>query len=86
MTVVNPNSAATSADVLRQKYAPDAAPAQSSARPGPRYRAGRRSLWDKTAVEARVDPAQEQSKLGTSISKSVPLSEQYALTLQAATI
>ena len=33
-------------------------------------------------MEARVDPAQEQSKLGTSLSKSVPLSEQYSLTLQ----
>jgi hypothetical protein len=39
-------------------------------------------VWDKTAIEARVDPGQEQSKLGTSISKSVPLSEQYSLTLQ----
>ena len=43
---------------------------------------GAGSIWDKTAIEARVDPAQEQSKLGTSISKSVPLSEQYSLTLQ----
>ena len=40
------------------------------------------SIWDKTAVEARVDPAQEQSKLGTSLSKSLPLNEQYSLTLQ----
>src|SRR5439155_8837297 len=40
------------------------------------------SIWDKTAVEARVDPAQEQSKLGTSLSKSLPLTEQYLLTLQ----
>ena len=40
------------------------------------------SIWDKTAVEARVDPSQEQSKLGTSLSKSLPLSEQYSLTLQ----
>ena len=40
------------------------------------------SIWDKTAVEARVDPGQEQSKLGTSLSKSVPLSDQYSLTLQ----
>ena len=43
---------------------------------------GAGSIWDKTAIEARVDPAQEQSKLGTSISKSVPLSDQYSLTLQ----
>jgi hypothetical protein len=40
------------------------------------------SIWDKTAVEARVDPTQDQSKLGTSLSKSLPLSEQYSLTLQ----
>jgi hypothetical protein len=40
------------------------------------------SIWDKTAVEARVDPGQEQSKLGTSLSKSVPFSEQYSLTLK----
>jgi hypothetical protein len=40
------------------------------------------SIWDKTAVEARVDPGQESSKFGTSLSKSLPLSDQYSLTLQ----
>jgi hypothetical protein len=40
------------------------------------------SIWDKTAVEARVDPGQEQSRLGTSLSKSLPLGDQYSLTLQ----
>jgi hypothetical protein len=40
------------------------------------------SIWDKTAVEARVDPGSEQSKLGTSLSKELPLSEQYSLTLK----
>jgi hypothetical protein len=40
------------------------------------------SIWDKTAIEARVDPSQDQSKLGTSLSKSMPLNEQYSLTLQ----
>ncbi len=40
------------------------------------------SIWDKTAVEARVDPGQEQTKLGTSLSKSLPLNEQYSLTLK----
>jgi len=39
-------------------------------------------LWDKTAVEARVDPNQEQSRLGTSLSKTVPLTEQTSLSLQ----
>jgi hypothetical protein len=43
---------------------------------------GAGSIWDKTAVEARVDPGQDQSRLGTSISKSVPIGEQYSLTLQ----
>lgn len=40
------------------------------------------SIWDKTSVEARVDPGQEQSRLGTTLSKSLPLDEQYSLTLQ----
>ncbi|MDB5577481.1 MAG: hypothetical protein JWR80_2657 [Bradyrhizobium sp.] len=40
------------------------------------------SVWDKTSVEARLDPGQDQSKLGTSLSKSLPLGDQYSLTLQ----
>ncbi|MDR3466742.1 MAG: hypothetical protein P4M07_12420 [Xanthobacteraceae bacterium] len=32
-------------------------------------------IWDKTAVEARLDPAQDQGKLGTSISKAIPLGD-----------
>jgi hypothetical protein len=43
---------------------------------------GAGSIWDKTAVEARVDPAQDQSRLGTTIVKAVPLSDQYSVTLQ----
>lgn len=39
-------------------------------------------LWDTTAVEARVDPNQEQTRLGASLSKTVPLTEQSALSLQ----
>lgn len=40
-------------------------------------------IWDKTAIEARVDPLQDQSKVGTSISKSVPLNgDAYSLTLE----
>ena len=37
--------------------------------------------WDKTAVEARIDPGADQSKLGTSISKQMPIDEQTSLTL-----
>jgi hypothetical protein len=40
------------------------------------------SIWDKTSVEARVDPGTDQTRFGTSISKSVPLADQYSLTLQ----
>lgn len=40
-------------------------------------------IWDKTAIEARTDPTQDQSKFGTTLSKSLPLwSDQYSLTLQ----
>ena len=34
---------------------------------------GAGTVWDKTAVEARINPNTDQSKLGTSISKQVPL-------------
>lgn len=43
---------------------------------------GAGAIWDKTAVEARVDPGAEQSKLGASLTKSVPLSGDTSLTLQ----
>jgi len=39
-------------------------------------------IWDKTSVEARVDPSQDQSKLGTTISKQVPITDQTSLTLE----
>lgn len=42
------------------------------------------SIWDKTSIEARVDPYSDQTKFGTSISKSVPIAgDQYSLTLQS---
>jgi len=83
MTVVNPPSNSTSADVLRQKFAPDAPPSQSSGTAWAAATApGIGSIWDKTSIEARVDPGQEQGRLGTSLTKSLPLSEQYSLTLQ----
>jgi hypothetical protein len=73
----------TASEVLSEKLANGGSVPQSSgtawaAITGP----GAGSIWDKTAVEARVDPGQDQSKLGTSLSKSLPLSEQYSLTLQ----
>lgn len=83
MTVVNQPQTLTSADLLRQKFSPDSQPSQSSGTAWAAITApGVGSIWDKTAIEARVDPSQEQSKLGTSLSKSLPLGEQYSLTLQ----
>ena len=83
MTVVNPAMGTTSGDLLRQKISPNAPPENSSGSAWAAISApGVGSIWDKTAVEARVDPGQEQGKLGTTISKSVPLSDTYALTLQ----
>ena len=83
MTVINQPAGTTSGDLLRQKITPNAAPENSSGSAWAAITApGVGSLWDKTSVEARVDPGSEQGKLGTSISKSVPLSDTYSLTLQ----
>ena len=73
----------TASEVLSEKLANGGSLPQSSGTAWAAITApGVASIWDKTAVEARVDPGQEQSKLGTTLSKSLPLSEQYSLTLQ----
>ena len=83
MTMVHQPQTLTSADLVRQKFSSDGQPSQSSGSAWAAITApGVASIWDKTAIEARVDPSKEQSKLGTSLSKSLPLSEQYSLTLQ----
>ena len=38
--------------------------------------------WDQTAIETRVDPAQEQTQLGTRLSRSVPVGEDVSMTLE----
>jgi hypothetical protein len=40
------------------------------------------SVWDKTAVEARVDAGQEQGKLGATLSRSVPIGRSLSVSLQ----
>lgn len=73
----------TSSEVLAQKIAHDNQLAQSSGSAWAAMTApGVGSLWDKTTIEARMDPGQDQSKLGTSLEKSLPFGEQYALTFQ----
>jgi hypothetical protein len=38
--------------------------------------------WDKATIETQVDPLDEQGKLGTTLSRSVPLGDELSLTLQ----
>jgi hypothetical protein len=83
MTVTRQPQTLTESELLSEKLANGGSAPQSSGTAWAAITApGVGSIWDKTAVEARVDPAQEQSKLGTSFSKSLPLNEQYSLTLQ----
>jgi hypothetical protein len=84
MNVVRQPSPLTASDLAADKLGIDGRPTQSS---GSAYAAmsapGLGSIWDTTAVEARVDPTQDQSKFDTSLSKAVPLGgSQYALTVQ----
>jgi hypothetical protein len=73
----------TASQLLSEKLANGGSEPQSSGTAWAAITApGVGSIWDKTAVEARVDPSQDQSKLGTSLSKSLPLNQQYSLTLQ----
>jgi hypothetical protein len=83
MTVTRPPSTLTTSEVLSEKLANGGNQPQSSGAAWAAITApGIGAIWDKTAVEARVDPSQEQGKLGTSLSKSLPLNERYSLTLQ----
>ena len=73
----------TASEALSEKLANGGSAPQSSGSAWAAITApGVASIWDKTSVEARVDPGQEHSKLGTSLSKSAPIGEQYSLTLQ----
>ncbi len=38
--------------------------------------------WDQTAVEARVDPAQEEGKLATTVRRSLPIGDEVVVTLE----
>jgi hypothetical protein len=83
MTVARQPTAPTNSELLSEKLANGGNAPQSSGTAWAAVTApGVGSIWDKTAIEARVDPGQDQSKLGTSLSKSLPLGEQYSLTLQ----
>jgi hypothetical protein len=84
MTVVRQPSPLTASDLVTDKLGIDGHPSQSSGTAWAAATApGLGSIWDKTAIEARIDPAQDRTRFGTSLSKSLPLDGgQYALTLQ----
>ena len=83
MTVTRQRSALTASELLSEKIANGGSQPQSSGAAWAAATApGVGAIWDKTAIEARIDPSQEQSRFGTSLSKSLPLGEQYSLTLQ----
>jgi hypothetical protein len=43
---------------------------------------GAAKVWDKTTIEARVDPVQDQGKVGATLSRSVSLGHDLSVTLQ----
>jgi len=67
MTVVNQPQTLTSSDLLRQKFASDAQPSQSTETAWAAITApGLGSIWDKTAVEAAFWARSARRRGGTS--------------------
>jgi len=85
INVARQNAPRSAADAYRNQFGDGTAQAQSGGTAWAAATApGVGSIWDKTAIEARVDPGADQTKLGTSLSKSVPIAgDQYSLTLQS---
>jgi hypothetical protein len=84
LNVVRQPATLTESQILSERLANGGSLPQSSGTAWATITApGVGSIWDKTAIEARVDPSQDQSKLGTSLSKSIPIdNQQYSITLQ----
>jgi hypothetical protein len=82
MSVAPPPQTLTESQLLAERLANGGSLPQSSGTAWAAITApGVGSIWDKTAVEARVDPSQDQSKVGTTLSKSIPLNGQASVTL-----
>jgi hypothetical protein len=84
INVARRSSTSSTSDMFREKYGAEGTQGASSGTAWAAATApGVAGIWDKTAIEARIDPGQDQSRLGTTMSKSVPLGgNQYSLTLQ----
>jgi hypothetical protein len=85
LNVVRQQPALTASDLLAEKLAGGGQTQSSGAAWAAITAPGVGSIWDQTAIEARVDPSQDTSRLGTSLSKSVPLGERTSITLQNGT-
>ncbi|MCP1999226.1 hypothetical protein [Nitrobacter winogradskyi] len=84
LTVIRQPSPLTASELAAGRLATNAPPSRSSGQAWAAVTApGLGRIWDKTALEARIDPARDQTMLDTSLSKSLPLSDgRYALTLR----
>jgi len=81
---VAPDGPVTSGELIARKAQGDTTSLQSggsvwASMNGP----GVAGIWDKTSVDARLDPSADQNRIGTAISKTIPIdNNQYALTVQ----
>jgi hypothetical protein len=79
------SSPSSGAPIDPAKLLPGATPEQSNGAAWANVTAPSLGLpigWDKATIDARYDPLQEQRKLGTNVSKSIPLGERWSVTLQ----
>jgi hypothetical protein len=83
MNVV-PDGPLTSGELIARKAQGDTTSLQSGGSVWASLSApGVGGIWDKTSLDARIDPSADQNRLGTAISKTIPIdNDQYALTVQ----
>ncbi|RTL75966.1 MAG: hypothetical protein EKK36_05615 [Bradyrhizobiaceae bacterium] len=81
---VAPDGPVTSGELLARQAQGDTTSLQSGGSVWATMSApGVAGIWDKTSLNARIDPSADQNKIGTAISKTIPIdNNQYALTVQ----
>lgn len=81
---VAPDGPVTSGELLARQAEGDTASLRSGGSVWASLNApGVGGIWDKTSLDARIDPSADQNRLGTAISKTIPMdNNQYALTVR----
>lgn len=81
---VAPDGPVTSGELIARQAQGDTSSLQSGGSVWATMNApGVGGIWDKTSLNARIDPSADQNRIGTAISKTIPLdNNQYALTVQ----